>query len=623
MKNALINATTKKFEIIEKNILPIEWGLYWHNKFETWKYDVYDEKNVFCFGIGGLPIIGGHRLIFSFRSPLWDGFYFSSMGGAGYQFKNTGLNNVGIIGRCEKPSFLVIENEGQLKIDFIEVKEDLKTVYEVSEYALDLYKDKNMRSVVVGEAAKRTNMGGLFSQTVRNGKFVEGSEDWAARGGGGSVLYRAHNIIGIIFFGDGKEDKEKKEKAKEIIENYYKKPMSKVVLEHTKKYRYNDETKTGGTFGNNWLLYKEKVPIFNWRMPYISKEDRKKILEKILKYYLEPFNKESIETKKWTNCGEPCPVLCKKYRNRNKVDYEPYAANGTLLGIFDLYEADKVTKTVDELGFDAIEIGNLIAWVFELLDVELLKEEELKIKKPIFDYKKIIESCEEDIKEISKHNAEQAVKFLHNLVREENEIYKILSFGKRKASRILNEKYKDRVNKVGKKFNDFAAYIPFGNWGEIAPNLYWTPGFFIPMVIQGRYLTYYKPEFNEPEKLAELIVDSIKLELPIENLGICRFHRRWLKPILNELTKELLGIENIVEDSLKLYRDICKYNKKLGYPVKIESERVRDLIIGLAKEYNNEEWSKKFEDDKNNVNEYVKRVLEKYSELLGIDWRIN
>jgi len=81
-------------------------------------------------------------------------------------------------------------------------------------------------------------------------------------------------------------------------------------------------------------------------------------------------------------------------------------------------------------------------------------------------------------------------------------------------------------------------------------------------------------------------------------------------------------IENVVEDSIKLYRDICNYNKKLGYPPKVESERVRDLIIALAKEFGNEEWTKKFE-NRENVDEYIKRVLDRYSELLGIDWRIS
>lgn len=46
------------------------------------------------------------------------------------------------------------------------------------------------------------------------------------------------------------------------------------------------------------------------------------------------------------------------------------------------------------------------------------------------------------------------------------------------------------------------------------------------------------------------------------------------------------------------------------------------MIIAMAKEFGNEEWTKKFE-NKENVDEYVKRVLNKYSELLGIDWRIS
>ncbi|MDK2929007.1 MAG: hypothetical protein PWP73_598, partial [Methanococcus sp.] len=34
----------------------------------------------------------------------------------------------------------------------------------------------------------------------------------------------------------------------------------------------------------------------------------------------------------------------------------------------------------------------------------------------------------------------------------------------------------------------------------------------------------------------------------------------------------------------------------------------------------NEKWSKEFENG--NFNEYIKRVLEKYSELLEIDWKL-
>ncbi len=613
MKNLFVNLNTGKSEIIEKRFFPIEWGLYWHNKYETYKYDAIDERNIFCFGTLGLPIYGGHRLTISFKSPLTDSFYFSSMGGAGYQFITTGYNNVAIIGKAEKPSLLVI-NDSSVYTEPLE--EDFRTVYQIYNYIIEKYKEKNLRAIVVGEASKKTFMGALFSQTVRDNKPVEGSEDWAARGGGGSVLYQSHNLAGIVYFGDKKEEKDIKNRVKEIIEEYYKEPLINVVQEHTKKYKYNDKTKTGGTFGNNWILYKDKVPVFNWNQVKIPKYEREKIVEVIFKNYLEVFNKEAIKTKSWLNCGEPCPVLCKKFRNKNKVDYEPYAANGTLLGIFNLHEADKVVKEVDKLGFDSIEIGNLIGWIFECLDKGLLYEHELNIKKPIFDYKIVISQDYDKIDEMAKHNAQQAIKILNHLVDNYNSIYKILSFGTRKAAKILNEKFKSRTKNY--KFTDLAAYIALGDFSSINPNLYWSPGFFMPLVISGRYLTYYMPEFHEPEELAELVYNNIKLELSLDNLSICRFHRKWLKPVINKIIKEIYNIDyNYEKESINLYKHIYEYNIKCIYPAKIESKKIKEIIAGLAKEENKDYWA-----NENNVDEYLKRFLNKYSELLGIEWKL-
>ncbi|MDK2790677.1 MAG: hypothetical protein PWP15_1184 [Methanothermococcus sp.] len=617
--NILIDASNRKYEVVDKELLTLNWGIYWHEKYETWKYDVYDDKNVFCFGKGVLPVIGGHRLIFSFRSPLWNGFHFSAMGGAGYTFKNTGLQNVAIIGRCEKPSLLVLDGEGDtLKIDFLEVKENFDSVYTLSDYVLELFKEKDFRAFVVGPASIRTNMGAIFSPVVRNGSFAEGSEDWAARGGGGSVLYRAHNILGVVFYGKKEkgEDKEKGKDLKHIVEEHYKKPYTKVILENTKKYRYNDETKTGGTFGNNYLVTMDLTPIFNWRMPYINREIRLKLHKKILKYFVNRFNEEAIETKNWTNCGEPCPVLCKKYRKGLHVDYEPYEANGPSIGVFDIYAADKVVHTVDSLGFDAIEFGNLCSWVFELLDVGMLKPEEVGIEKPIFNVMDFED--DEDILKNSNHNAEQAVKLANIIAFHENEIGTILSQGIRRASKIFNEKFKDRI--TNKNFSDYGVYVPFGDNGHISPTMYWSIGNYMPYLIQGKYLTYYQcGVFLEPEELAELSVKSAIEEITLENLGVCRFHRKWLYPVAEALFKEVSDID-LKAATDQLFKEICKYDKNLGYPT-MESERVKELIMDGAYEFDNEKWAEEFE--KGNFDGYIKRVLDRYSELLGIDWRID
>ncbi len=639
MKNILLNVSNKKYEEIAGEFFPLNWGIYLHKKYETWKYDVYDEKNLFCFGRGIIPVVGGNRLIFSFRSPLWDGFHFSAMGGAGYVFKNTGLNNVAIIGKCDKPSLVIIEgSKGDVNIDIVEIDYDLSNynnIYDLNNHILERFNEKNYRAFIVGPASINTNMGGILSQTVKNGKFVDGSEDWAARGGGGSVLYRCHNILGVVYYGEfnneneHNEQKQLEKKLRTIVESHYNKPYMKVILEHTKKYRYNEETKTGGTFGNNYHYTLDLTPIFNWRMPYIHKNDRIALHKKIMEYFVEKFNEESIVPKKWTNCGEPCPVLCKKYRNGLKVDYEPYEANGPLLGIFDLHATDKIVHTVDALGFDAIEFGNLASWVFELLTVGLLKPEEVGIGVPIFDIEKF--QNDEDILNNSQYNSELAIKLAKIVAFNKNELGKILALGKRKASKILDKKFKDRIVNINnnksyayKSFNDYGVYASFGECGEISPTQYWAIGNFMPYLIQGKYLTYYQcGEFLEPEELAKRSVDRVIEEITLENLGICRFHRKWMYPIINSLLKEITNID--LDSTIdELIKDICDYDKKITpNPTYIESQRVKDLIMAGASEFGNEIWAEKFENEgEKKLNEYVKRVMEEYSRLLNIDWKI-
>ena len=632
--NIIINVSEKNYETISGEYFPLNWGMELHKKYKTYELHPYDENNVFCFGRGVLPIIGGNRLIFSFKSPLWEGFHFSAMGGAGYQFKDTGLKNVGIIGKCEKPSLLVINGEykenNSIEIDYIDMEDYVKNytnIYDLNNYILDKFKDKNYRALIVGPSSINSNMGAVLSQTVRNGKFVEGSEDWAARGGIGSALYKAHNILGIVYYGDknnplNNEEKELKSKLKSIVEEYYKMPLTKVIMEGTKKYRFDKEINTGGTFGCNYVSLKDKTPMFNWKMIYMSKEERTELHNKLLTYFVGKFNEESTNPKKWTNCGEPCPVLCKKYRlDGLKVDYEPYSANGPQIGIFDIHATDKVVHRIDATGYDAIEMGELLSWVFELLDIGLLKPEEVGINKPKFspsDFK-----TEEDILNNSNYNSSQAVELINIIAFEKNEIGKILALGKRKASQIFNDKFKDRL-KEGEKFEDYAVYIPFGASGEMGPTLYWAIGNFMPYLIQGKYLTHYKyGVFFEPEKLSQLSVGRTLEEATIENLGICRFHRVWINPVIKDLVNEITDID-LEENTRNLIKDIYEYNKKIcSNPHKIESNRVKDIIALGAEEFGDEKWSKLFKEDRDKyIDEYVKRAMSEYSKLLDIDWNM-
>ncbi len=87
----------------------------------------------------------------------------------------------------------------------------------------------------------------------------------------------------------------------------------------------------------------------------------------ILNHYLKQFNEETIKTKKFQHCGEPCPVVCKKMFGQYKKDYEPYHVLGPQVGVFDQRAAELLNDFVDAMGFDSIQSGGTVAWIMELV----------------------------------------------------------------------------------------------------------------------------------------------------------------------------------------------------------------------------------------------------------------
>ena len=626
----------------------IDYALYLHDEvYRTYEFkDPYDPKNIMIFGKGpfaGSVLPGAHRMTFVYRSPQYGGVFPSTMGGAAYQFQRVGIDFVVLEGKREKPTVLILTNDGEkLNVELHEIElekvieiwrgyKDEEGVYALTQYLIDNFADKfegiEYRIACVGPASLNTNMGAVFSQTLRNGKRVVGSEDWAARGGTGSVLLRAHNVVAVIFGGKvrkkfPKEDISNIRIAKSIVEGVHKKPMNEIINEKTVKYKYNPKLKTGGTFGGNYPAEGDFVPILNWQMPYIPKEERIKIYENIMKYYWEPFNKEAIETKNWTNCGEPCPVVCKKYANGHHIEYEPREANGPLNGVITLRASDVSVHAVDAMGFDAISFGGTAAWVLDLVYRGLLKPEEVGLSdKPEFDKDSLLLKPVE----ASEKNAKLVAELAHKVAFAETEIARIIGEGIRRAAEILDEKFKDRLS-YGESFKDYGVYTPIGMSGEIVPTMYWAIGNYIPLPIQGRYWTFYQfGVFLEPEELANKIVASVLYEYWYDNVGWCRFHRGWAKPVLKALFMEAYG-ENVdmEEQARKTIRKLVNFLKKAGYgPVFWDSMRVIDLVAKGAEEFGNERWAEQFKKDKVvTAKEYLRRVLDEYSKILGVDWTL-
>ncbi|MBW2703842.1 MAG: aldehyde ferredoxin oxidoreductase, partial [Deltaproteobacteria bacterium] len=446
------------------------------------------EGNFLCIGGGilaGSIIPGSNRLIFTGHSPVWDGFYVSTMGGAALLWDGTGLNYLAIGGKAEKPSVMVLwgakGSHPKLKlvpVDLDKLWED-NGFYGLQRYAFShLWEGQGTpRVLAVGPSALASDMGAIGSGKTRKGKLSY-VDCWAGRGGFGSKMLQQHNICAIVYGGDfDDDDLTDRAEANGYFEKRFSKKMKLVDLETTTKYRFDPKWGSGGTFGVNYSKLTDLMLSFNYRSVDWAREDRHAMWERLVRdHYLKQFNEETIANKQYANCGEPCPAVCKKMNGDYKKDYEPYQAMGPLIGIFDQRAAEKVNHHADGLGFDAIQIGGQLAWIMECLADGVVTGERLGLPadcpdKPVFDPKDFDPVVD------SAKNAELALALLDLSATPGH----LLAKGMRAAAKELGVEAQKR-----------AVYLANGEKGWMVPNQYWVPGMFAPQSIMGKYYVHYK-----------------------------------------------------------------------------------------------------------------------------------
>ena len=227
-RTVFIDVGKEKIELkkIPKKIIgPVDFGIYCHFLFKTYKLQPYDPLNVFCFGIGklaGSKIPGTHRLVFVSKSPLWKGLRISSLGGVGLAVYKAGLEYVAIFGKPKK-DFLILLIRGSangLKTNFIKLSkrklnelffhgyEGKFGVWALQEFTLQKVKrffEKGdvVRILSTGPASLLTNYGAICSTVLDfDLNLAEGQDDWVGRGGFGSILLQSHGIAAIAIGGN-------------------------------------------------------------------------------------------------------------------------------------------------------------------------------------------------------------------------------------------------------------------------------------------------------------------------------------------------------------------------------------------------------------------------------------
>lgn len=576
------------------------------------------DPNSMTFGGGllaGSPLAGTRRMIFCGYSPQWEGFYVSALGGAMYVFHRVGVNYVWLRGICRQNSVLFIRlknGEYEVRIEPINAEEawqgyqdsfgrTWEGFYGLQKMVFERYKAEFdgdwMRVLAVGPGAKYTKEGAIGSNQVRRGE-LSAIDDWAGRGGLGSRLFQYHRVAAIVFGGDWQDPamKEAKELDLFFLEHFGQRAV-KSDLALSQKYRYVPEFETGGTFGVNMHTVDDRLYSFNYKSVYQSDQERlDQHTQYILQHYLKQFNDEIIQPKKFDHCGEPCAVACKKFRGEFKKDYEPYEALGPNCGIFDQRAAEKVNKFVDTMGLDSIQTGGNVAWIMEIIAEKLIPAEDLglPVEGPRFNFTSNLEN--NDLIAVSAYNADYALMVIKMILF--SEAGKPFRLGMRAAAKWLDEKY-------GIKSIHRAVYTAHGKDGCMVPNQYWVPGMFAPMPMMGKYFSYYENNFYPPFALGKKNVERFVYELYSENSGSCRFHRKWIEDISDDIIQAHYDLNlDFWEMNFQLAKGIHQYQS--GQSVFWESERVVDIVGGFIEKWGRDglqdpeliSWVERFKADK-------------------------
>ncbi|MEA3292286.1 MAG: aldehyde ferredoxin oxidoreductase N-terminal domain-containing protein [Pseudomonadota bacterium] len=517
-----------------------------------------EDPDSFTFGEGLLAsstIPGSRRLVFCSISPQWENFYISTMGGAAYTFQHLGVNYAWLRGRSKEPSLLALNRkEGEISVR-LEPLPDYREVWqgypnpdgekEVGIFALQQaiferyageYPPRKVRMFVVGPAALETPEGAIGSNTIKKGKLTP-VVDWCGRGGMGSRLLQHHNVVGCIFGGDWVDPERPKTKETDIyFIDHFGDKTAKVDQKVTTKYRYDPKLRTGGTFGANLHNIRDRLLTFNYRSTYATEEERLRLHKNFIAgHYLKQFNEETIESKNFDHCGEPCATACKKLHGRYKKDYEPYHALGPQLGVFDQRAAEILNDHADAMGFDAIQLGGTLAWIMECVADGLIPPEDFGFP-PASDMNFQFASEHEqfDVVNDSMHNSRYAMALIDAILNDQRAA--LFRKGIRAAAYALDEKY-------GANTLDRAVFLAHGEHGYMVPNQYWVPGMGSPMPVMGKYYVYYGQEFLDPAALGRKNVERMVYELMTDNLGLCRFHRTWAESVTDEIVIDRFGLD--------------------------------------------------------------------------------
>ncbi|SET43278.1 aldehyde ferredoxin oxidoreductase family protein [[Clostridium] polysaccharolyticum] len=535
-------------------------------------HDPMSDENTFIVGIGpsvGTGLMAGNRCSITGKSPL-TGIYGDSSTGGNFVLNMRALHiqHIVVMGKAQKPSYLFIDKDGVAKILDAGDSWGMKSV-EVVDYFETIH-GKRIEVLSIGPAGERQ---------VRFASVIVSRWHAAGRMGMGCIMGNK-NLKAIVIetkrpLGIAYHDEEN---LRKLNKKWFKLAGKSMLTKN--------ESIDGSLFLMERYNKAKCLPIKNCQLGYEKRAE---------KVYSAPFNLKYVDKKIacyacTARCGRVFEIKDGVYKGEKgrRIDYGAAVSLGPAL---DIYEWDKIIHLkliVDELGFDAMEVGGMLAMIMECSERGLIDDKFTNGRK--FHYS----------------NMEDIEYLLNCIVDVEDSFGRILAGGTERAAKILGiEKYSYCVKKssTGTHSKDRLAwslgYVTSTRGGDHLKNFPFTMlfgGYFADQVAKYIFNVNPKEEIAKPEKKGRVVWWHENYKYAMDSMGFCLFAMHSLPnlgagyfdeyaDILNYIYGTELKDTDIFFASERIYQLQNMINVISGQTIEDYKWPVRNPDENISKEY--------------------------------------
>ena len=304
-------------------------------------------KLIFAAGpLTGFPLPNSGKLVVASKSPLTGGYGDGNIGTfAAVHLRKGGYDAIIIEGKAAKPIILYVKDN---VVEFLNA-EDL--------WGLSSFEAEARLRKTYGQAAGIVSIGQGGENLVKFACIVSQQGRAGGRPGIGAVM-GSKNLKAVVFEGSGNIPAVDVKMLKEQGLAGYREILAKPSYTFWKRQ---------GTLGTvEWACEHSVLPTYNYREGVF--EDAEKI---------NGFAAEAIKVSNrgCPNCNMTCGNVVKDSEGlETELDYENVAMLGSNIGLGDIGKVSTLNRVADELGLDAISLGNVLSFAMEASEKGLIRE---------------------------------------------------------------------------------------------------------------------------------------------------------------------------------------------------------------------------------------------------------